>query len=317
MRSPIAVGAAVLLGACDPNTALRPALALDEIVAFRPPSTFALAGAFVSPSGYSLAWSSQDRRILVADSLGSVIVVSSAFVGAPIGAAFGRNHRQLEVVDGGDSVRLVRIDVSGDMVSSTKLAIPFRASQAVRTSRGDWFVLGQDETSKSAFAVAAAPEYRVRRLMLPPGLSGGWSGSGVRIQADGETALIRGPLVSDCVFRASRDEESVTAVLQTSTDRCLGEKESAPSRAAPQASSPALMHLSTLPLGDGYYLQTLADPRTDTRELRVLSEQGGVERASKVVAPISLLAASTAGWILGTREPRTTEVVLYRWRWKR
>lgn len=286
-------------------------LSLDEAASFSPPPTFVAAGAYVSENGASITWSRGDRRIVLADSAGATKVMSSPSLVSPVGASFGRTREQIEVVDGRDSLRLVQLSVGGELIHVTRLDARMRASQAVRTAQGDWYLLGTDSTSELVIAFAAAPHFTVRVLELPQEVTSLGLGDGWRIAADGEAALIVGPVVAGCAVRAFGREARTMLALGATAATCAGERTH-----SSEVRSRGLVHLSTLPLDFGRYLQTLADPRTDERGLRIISRTGLVERTATIGAPIALLSSSVAGWLVGIREPRNTEVVLYRWSWQ-
>lgn len=303
--------ASVLACRAEVGSQISARLSVDEVVSFRPPPTFAPSGAYVAENGASITWSRGDRRILLADKSGKLNVLTNSGLESPIGVAFGRTSEQIEVVDGGDAPRIVRLSSRGELVRVTRIHARVRASQAVRTERGDWYLLGADSAAKLVISFAAAPEFTVQVLELPPEIPSQVFAEGVRLQVDGETALIVGPVVSGCAVRAEGREARTTLALGSTIGSCRAQKFT-----ASDVTSPRLVHLSTLPLGPGRYLQTLADPRTDVRTLRVISQTGLVERTTTIGAPIAMLSSSGAGWLVGIREPRNTEVVLYRWSWR-
>lgn len=287
--------------ACSPmkEESHVPTIRMTEALAVPIPEAFPVSNAWTQGNGEVYLLSST-RPHVIAYRNSRLENLGQHYLLRPIGIAAGRLPGSVAVVDG-DRRTIVTMQ-EGRIVFEEAWDLPARAEAAVRTSAA-WFIMGRDSLDDFVLFKldpdrGGLPIYRVGR----------------RAQK-GRTALLPHLGKAGANVIVTSPEPPFRTVVVSPEGGLLRRFESiaASHFGADSGERQQWVAVATVQIAD-VYVQTLADLRSDRRELLVFDKDGRFVRRSTIHVPIGLGSTEAEGnFLLGVRRIPMQEVVLYRW----
>ncbi|GIW50973.1 MAG: hypothetical protein KatS3mg081_0328 [Gemmatimonadales bacterium] len=275
---------------------------LEEMGSVAVPDSFPVTGMAISRTGEVFLYSAAQPYVLHYDR-GRLHNVGQGVLRRPVGIAAETGAGAFAVLDAG--LRSVLLFKEGRVVARQALRVEnhLQIEDATRL-REFWFVLARDRSDN----------YIILKLLA----GGGWQRmDGAARVLSRLTGLSRARLIATegGVILMHRDPVLGTVVLSPTTGEQVVQFALANVGSASElgGSGGRWVSLWTVELGR-YYLQTLADLRSDRRALVLFEPDGRVVRERVVDIPMGIGASASGLRLLAAvRRAGTQELVIYRW----
>ncbi|MEO7043576.1 MAG: hypothetical protein ABI035_15040 [Gemmatimonadaceae bacterium] len=272
-------------------------------------------GATIAVGGTLIYWSRSHPGLVISrGTQTSRICVDQ--VGEPVGAAFVRADSAIEIVDA-RSRAIWQIFPHSDC--RKVYPIPAGVAEILTAARGDdgWFIGGVDTHGVSGLYYFDSLRRSTRRVLV----SSGRNGDPVSLRRGYLRTVGSFALLSSLQWPF--EWERVDATGQRSVGgRPAGDwsQRVVPGGAINQTVQDSMRYwvgLAAMPLDSGF-VQTIADPTSDHREIILYAKNGNVVRASSVSVPLGILATNPKSLtLIAARDVDKMEIVIYRWHWVR